>query len=105
MAHPEHGISCNLRAGLLRISQTYACKNAVSAVNSNISSAVLADRSRGNFAPQLVCQKLSAVADAKDGNPQFKNLRVSLRRFFAVHAVGAAGKNNPRRSHFLYIVY
>ena len=50
--------------------------------------------SRDHLSPQAGGHELTAVADAQDGHPQRKDLRVRVRRAGGVDAVGPAGKDD-----------
>jgi hypothetical protein len=39
--------------------------------------------------------QLQTITDSENGNAQIKDLRIGMRRFGIICAVGAAGKNDP----------
>ena len=53
-------------------------------------------RSR-DLAAEVMGDQLTAIADTEDGQTQFKNCRIDLRRAFSVDALRAAGKNKADR--------
>src|SRR5581483_11480625 len=67
--------------------------------NVNVRPAELALRRWLDLAAQSLAGEMQAIADAEDGNPQFKDGRVALRSTRIVHAGRAARKNEAAWRH------
>jgi hypothetical protein len=57
--------------------------------------AVFAMRAAGDVAAEHLAHELHAVADAEDGQAHLEHAGVRVRRSLGLHAVGAAGEDDP----------